>query len=344
MATATQLTTFSDLYTDLQNRTREDTSQTATENQAKRYINIGLHDMHLGFAENFSWAERSAVLVTHDDYTTGTVAIDVSTSRTAVTGTSTAWDTLNDYGFKNVRAGGKIVFSGENNVYEVSAVGSDTALTLASQYVGADDLSGDSYTYYEDEYALASDYLRPIDMQQFSDGIPIELIGRTEFRRRFPRNNVPGTPCVGTIIDKPFASNTTPVRKIRLAHPPDDVYSIPYSYVTSNLAVQSDGTAATQLVNDTDEPIVPLRYRHAILFHALYHWYRDKKNDTRSQEVKAEYTDIMLRVAGDTEIGGRRPQIRPKIGTYVRRASRPWSGGGGRYDINDRFDRLEDMR
>lgn len=343
MSSTTQLTTFSDLYTDLMNRTREETSKTATSSQAKRYINISLHDMHLGFAEKFPWAERQAVLLTHDDYSTGTVSIDVSSDRTAVTGSSTLWSTATDFGWDNARAGGKIVFAGENDVYKVETVGSDTSITLATQYVGSDDLDGASYVYFEDEYALASDYLRPIDQQQFSDGIPIELIGRTEFRRRFPRNNVVGTPQVATIVDKPFSSSTTPVRKIRLFHPPDDVYNIPYSYVTSNLAVESDGTAATQLSNDTDEPIVPLRYRHAIVFHALYHWYRDKKNDTRAQEAKAEYTDIMLRITADTEIGGRRPQIRPKLSPYARRAHRPWSSGTGRYDINNRFDRLEDL-
>ena len=50
MSATSQLTTFSDLYTDLQNRVRVTTGVTATENQAKRYINIALHDLHLGQA------------------------------------------------------------------------------------------------------------------------------------------------------------------------------------------------------------------------------------------------------------------------------------------------------
>ena len=64
MSSTSQVTDFSDLYTDLLNRVRADTTVTATVTQAKRYINIGLADMHVGFDYKFYWAERRAVLVT----------------------------------------------------------------------------------------------------------------------------------------------------------------------------------------------------------------------------------------------------------------------------------------
>ena len=47
MSSTTQLTDFLDLFTALQNAARETTGVTATENQAKRAINVALHDMHL---------------------------------------------------------------------------------------------------------------------------------------------------------------------------------------------------------------------------------------------------------------------------------------------------------
>ncbi len=171
--------------------------------------------------------------------------------------------------------------------------------------------------------------------------MPIELISRTEFRRRWPRNGNPGRPKVATILDKTFGANTTPVRKIQLHNPPEEAMNIPYSYGTSNLAVSLLGVELTQLSANSDEPIVPLRYRHAILFHALYHWYRDKKNDDRTQLAKQEYEQILERVAGDTELGSRHASIRPRRGSYVRRARRPWSSGSGRYDTDGKFDRFE---
>lgn len=338
MAVDTQLTTFSDLYTDLLNRVRADTSATATSNQAKRHINIALHDMHLGYGEKFPWAERQAILVTQDDYTTGTVTI--SQGSTTLTGSGTSWATNNAFGVNNARVGGKVVINGGTEVYPVSAVGGDTSITLSSAFTQAD-VSGGSYVYFEDEYALATDFLRPLDLQFFDQDHDIELISRQEFRRRYPRNKIVGKPRVAMIQDKAFSGSTTPVRKARFWKPPDDFYSIPYAYVTSNLAVTSAGAEQTQLSGDTDEPIVPLQYRHAIVFHALYHWYRDKRDDDRSLEAKAEYTDLMIRITGDNEIGRTRPQLRPRLSSYARSARVPYSRRrGSRYVTGSAFDEI----
>jgi hypothetical protein len=337
MSATTQVTDFSDLYTDLQNRTREETGVTATDNQAKRYINIALQDMHLGFAEKFPWAERTARLTTQPRYTTGTLAITVGT--TTIAGTDTLWNTNNDYGVANMRANGKLQISGGNDIYTIASVGSDTAGVLSETYVG-DTETAASYVYFEDEYSLASDFLRPLDARTF-DGGEIELLGRTEFRRRYPRNYTTGRPNVATILDYAPSGNTTPLRRVQFHPAPDVAYTIPYSYVTSNLVVASDGTAQANFAADADEPIVPLRYRHAIVFHALYHWYRDKKDDQRAQLAKTEYTDMMLRIVGDSEIGSSRPSFRPRIAPYRSRASQPWSSTGKRYDLYGRFDRLE---
>lgn len=265
----------------------------------------------------------------------GTVSI--SQGSTTLTGSSTAWATANAWSVNNARAGGKMVLAGSAEVYEVSTVASDTSITLASQFIDSD-LSGDTYVYFEDEYALASDFLRPVDLQSFDDNREIPLIGRTEFRRRYPRNKTPGKPKVATIIDLPFSGDTTPVRKIRFAAPTDDAYLIPYTYITSNLATDSSGTAQAQLSADSDEPIVPLRYRHAIVFHALYHWYR-KKDDTRSQEAKAEYVDLMTRIVGDQEIGANRPRLMPRVSNYRSRARRPYRNSG-KYTSGSSFDEI----
>src|SRR5574341_833712 len=101
MSSTTQVTDFSDLYTELLNRTRSVTGVTAVNNQAKRYINTALQDFVLGFEYKMPWLERRAVIRTHNDYTTGTVSISVG--GTALTGSSTAWNTANSYGENNAR-------------------------------------------------------------------------------------------------------------------------------------------------------------------------------------------------------------------------------------------------
>jgi hypothetical protein len=325
MSATTQVTTFSDIYTDIQNRVRVTTSVTATENQAKRYANIALHDIHLGTDYKFPWAERSGIIRTQAQYSTGTVS--ATKGSTTITGGSTLWNTNNSFTVANMRVGGKIRIAGSLVPYTISAVTNDTSATLSTAFVESDVTAG-TYVYYEDEYALATDFLRPVDMQRFSDEMSIDIISRTEFRRRYPTNATPQTrPAVACLIDAPFSGNTTPVRRVRFAPPPSVNVLIPYSYITGYLAVSSTGTAAANMSGDSDEPIVPLRYRHAIVFHALAGWYRDKKDDPRSESAMAQYTDIMLRVMGDVEVGGNRPQIRPRISEYRRAAARPWGGG-----------------
>ncbi len=338
MSSTTQPQTFSDLYTALLNAMREDTSGTATTTQAKRYINTALQDMHIGFAESLPWAERQARLTTQAPYSTGTVSI--SKGSTTLTGSSTAWNTNNSFSVKNTRAYGKIVINGGTDVYEVSSVGGDTSITLSSAWVDTT-VSAVTYQYFEDEYDLHADFLRPLDMQFFDSSRDIVLIDRTEFRRRYPRNKVVGKPQVATIIDRPFSANTTPVRRVRIYKPCDQEYTIPYSFITNKLAISSAGAAQAQLSADSDEPIVPHQYRHAIVLHALYNWYRDKKDDARSQEVRSEYTDLILRITGDTEVAARRPKIQPKMGNYRQRARGPYSAGrSGRYTTGSSFDEM----
>jgi len=339
MSSTSQYTDFSDLFTGLLNRVRADPSQNVTLIQAKRYINIGLQDMHIGFGEKFPWAERRAVLVTQPEHTTGTLS--VSQGSTTITGVGTDWKTNNAFGVNNFRVGGKVRINGGFEVYEVTAIASDTSATIGHKFTPAT-VSDAVYSYFEDEYALEDDFLRPIDQQQFSDNIPIDIVDRLQFRRAYVRNYIVGKPVISTLLDLPAIGNTTPIRKIKFHRPPDIAYSIAYNYVTSNLVVTSAGVAAASFINDDDEPIVPIRYRHAILFHALYNWYRDKKDDVRSQSAKAEYTDLIIRMAGDVEVGAQRMRIRPATSIYRRKARNPYRRGADRrFDLNGRFDRLE---
>jgi hypothetical protein len=116
--------------------------------------------------------------------------------------------------------------------------------------------------------------------------------------------------------------------------PPDAAYSIPYWYVTNYLAVSAAGVEQERMSASTDEPIIPFLYRHALTFHALYHYYRDIKDDVRSQEAKGEYVDLVTRICGDNIQGDSRPQF------FVRRGGSRWVKQ--RYDSGSRFDQLRD--
>ena len=332
MATTGQPSTFSELYTELLNAVREATTVTATTTIAKRYINRALHDMHID--SEFPWATRTATLLLHATYTTGTVT--VTQGSTTWTGASTLWNTANSFAQNNARTTGKLTIAG-TDIYTISAVGSDTSITANERFV-AESVAASTYTYYEDEYALASDFWQPVDKRQFTDALAIELIGPREFYRRYPRNSTLGTPKVATLIDLGPSGSTA--RRPRIVfHPvPSAAMLIPYRYLTTNLAVTSAGVGAENLDGDTDEPIVPLRYRHAIVLHALAFWYRDRKDDTRSQEAKGEYQDLLRRIRQDTQPSDDRPRLIPRTSRYKQI---PRVSGHRRYDIDGSFDRME---
>ncbi len=338
---ATQVTTFYDLYTDLQNRVRVTTSVSATEVQAKRYINIALQDMHLAFDYKLPWAERTALLRTQAPYITGTVSVDVGS--TTVTGVGTTWNTLNSYEDEYTHVGGKIIFPGTSDIYTVATRESDTTLTLNTRYVGGSDLVDSPYIYFEDTYALALDFLRPVDVQYFAQDTSIPVISRPDFRRMYPRPKISGRPKVACLLDMPFTDSATPSRRVMFYPYPDAAYLIPYTYISNAVAVSNDGLEGTALVEDDDQPTMPLRYRHAIVLHALKNWYRDKRDDARSQEVNAEYSELMGRIVNDQDVGTHvQARLQPRMSMYTRHAYRPYSKRGGRrVDINGEFDRFQ---
>lgn len=357
MGATTTPITFSDLYTDLLNRVRNTlgtaAGTTANTNYARRYINQANHDLHI--QQNWWWAEREAMILTHDDYTTGSVSV-ASTARTTLEGSNTLWTTaVSGMGFNRTRAGGKIRIGGENDVYVVQTVGSGTSITLQSRYVGgqatatAYALSYGSYTYYEDEYALATDFFRTVDVRLFSSNAPIDLLGSQEFFRQYPRNYQTGRPRVATVIERgklpsyaAGAASTDWEPRVVFHPSPDAVYSIPYRYITRNLSVSTDGSTAPNMSADTDEPIIPVRYRYVLVLYGLTQWYRDLKDDQKAQLAEQQYVDLVRRIANDSNPQRDHPIFRPRRSQYLATTAGPYRFGRRRYSADTRFDEIRD--
>jgi len=340
MSVTTQVTTFSDLYGDLINRVRITTGVTATDNVAKRFINIALQDMHLGWITAFRGLRGPLSSSRRRSTPPGP-----SPQRRGYGAHRAVHDLEHEHAFsvKNMRANGKIRIAGALNPYTIQTVSSDTAAVLTSKFTESTVTAG-TYSYYEDEYDLASDFLRPVDAQRFSEDVSIDLISRTEFRRRYPANAVPNRPSVAASSTTRRAGTPRRFAGFKFHAPPSNQLHDPI-YLSDGEPgpFPAPGVAQTGLSADTDEPIVPLRYRHAIVYHALYHWYRDKKDDARSAQAKGEYTDVLVRIASDFEVGCRasaNPASRLGL-CEPKRKARGAAGGGRRYDINGRLDRME---
>lgn len=337
MSSDTQVITFSDIYTEILNKMKQPTNVAAITSQAKRYANTGLNDLILGFEYKLPFLERSSTLILHAPYNTGTVSL--STGSLTLTGSGTAWATNNDYSVNNARTSGKLTFDGSRDIYKISAVNANTTITLASRFVGDSLAAGTTYTYYEDVYDLAFDFLKPVNMRLFSTVGNIAIIGRHDFQRQFPFPRVNNKPTACTILDEGFNGTTTPLKRIQFSSYPSTTTMIPYSYITSNIAVSSVGAEQTSMSADSDEPNLPVRYRHGIVLQACAAWYRDKKDDARAGSVDAEYKTLIGRLVGDLNIGSNQTaQVQPRVSMYERNTRSPYRGSSKRYSHNNDFD------
>jgi hypothetical protein len=327
-----QVGTFLSIYLEILNRMRQPVNVSGILEQAKRYANIALNDIVLGFEYQLPWLERSATLRMRAPYTIGTVALTVGS--TTVTGTSTLWTTVDAYGDANVRAGGKITFGG-SDIYTVTAVGGAGTLTLDNRYVGTASVATSNYTYFEDEYNLASDFLKPVDVRSFTSVYKLPIIGRNEFRRAFPRPNTSGRPTVATILDKAFNGDSIQEMSLQVYPYPSAAYLLPYAYVTNNLAVSSAGVEQANMSADNDEPMLPARYRHLIVLGAIAQWYRDKKDDARAMSAQSDYNAGIQRLVNDQRIGA---NTAAKITPMVRNMTRTYNRAIRRFSTNNSFD------
>ena len=295
MAASDAPATFSEMRTHFLEALKEVTGVSAVNTIANRYLNLGLQTMH---QEDWPWAERQAVILTHANYTTGDASIALAT-RTTVTGAGgTLWNTaVTGMGFNNARAGGKLTFAGATDVYEVASVGGDTAITLVDRFIGAAALTNVTYSYFEDAYALASDYWRPIgevQLRYFDKDRTVEVLEAQDFYQRFGKNSTVGTPTHEAILEIGPSGSVALRPRVVFAPPPSVLGIIPYRYYTTNLAVSSTGVGATNLSADADEPIVPLRWRMGVIYKALELWARDRKDDARSEMFKRSYEELRV--------------------------------------------------
>ena len=347
MSSTTQFTTFSDLYQGLLKAIRSDRSNSATVEDAKRYINTALLDMHVGFAEKVPWALRDYTFTTK---ATQTFTITVRGAATApnANGVNSREYTIGSSPVPTFNVGDKVTVTSSSvpsSVGEESEIaapwslaGSDYKTSIYSSAISVDDI----ILVYQNEIVLPDDFMRIASSTVRLGTRQIPVIGRVEFRHRFAGDYSLNRPQCATMIDTTDIALGLDNRKLRVHPIPNVVERGHLTYVTNLLAVDAAGTWLTEMSADTDVPIVPLRYRHAIFFHALYNWYRDKKDDVRSQEAKAEYVEIMSRITNDTEAGQSNMSIRPSTGPYRGKAKRPYSRRGGRsYDFG-RFDRMYD--
>lgn len=298
---------FSDIYTDVMNRLGKKVTLTAELVKVKRLINQGLRDWAI--QRPWSVLQRRAELRVFADYSTGTVT--TTQGSTTWTGSSTTWNTNSAFGEVNVDATFKMKINGDREIYEVDTVASDTSLTMVSKYVNSA-ASAAGYTAWQDEYALASDFDRPVDVRQLFIDTTLIPIGLREFRRKYTGSTTGGKPRVYTLTRISSGS-----QRIMFWPYPDSARILPYDYITTNLAQSSSGTDQADLSADDDVALIPEKYRHMLIHYAVGQWYRDYKDDARFRDAMELYTDLVRRMAADVEPTDDLPRLAPNRSKYM---------------------------
>ena len=293
--------------------------------------NYVLNQMNRDIAVQRPWRDlqRRSNIVLFTPVTTGNVTATLASTTLAGGTTSPTFST------NSVAAGMKVLVAGRDEVYTVSSVESETSLTLTVAWQGAT-TSNVNYKIWQDEYALATDFARPVSYTNLFDRLRVQPLGLREMRERYPAPLTPADPMFYTLL-KP-ATGDQRVWRVLFYPPPDERQIIPYEYISSYMAYTSAGVGQETLSADADEPWMDERYRHILVWGALSEIYRDYKDDTRSGEARTIYVDMLKRMANDEEPTHDRPRLRPEGRMWAalrrRRTSLP-------YDIHNRFDRME---
>jgi hypothetical protein len=323
-------TTFTDIVTTVMNRAGWPTSDTTLLARAKAIVNTVNKDVAAFPSVAWPDLQRRANLTIFAPYSTGGLGIiqgadllnqsPLKTSPELVTG--------------NIAAGMKAKIAGYDTILTVKSIVSEWAAYVTTTWPHAS-VADQSYTIWQDEYALASDFSRPINYVDFINHWKLQPVGLRQMREYAPWPAVPGKPRYYTLI-KPAVGDQR-VWSILFYPPPDEAVTIPYEYITSYVAFDNAGAGLALMTADDDEPWMDERYRHILIYGALAEVYRDYKDDTRSTEADAKYQGFLKRMTNDAEVTTDVPKFLPDRTRYkhlTRRRNTP------RYDVNGNFDRM----
>lgn len=135
---------YADVATEAAGRLRLDQNDSSLSTLINGWVNQTIQDIHS--RHDWFWALNRAIVQTVIDKTAGTVS--VSAGATAVTGSGTAFDSLDEGKF--------IQFQNSNDWYRISSVSSATALVIEGGYNGTSALSAGTYSIRKLFYSMPS--------------------------------------------------------------------------------------------------------------------------------------------------------------------------------------------
>ena len=258
----------SEILDDALSRANEPTDGTSDyEAQALIYLNRAYRALYMGGTEfdpevneDWWWMRTEASLIMNPNITTGTVK--VTRDGSAITFSATPSVTIQDYHFK---------VNGHNDVFKISSFTTGTnAATIDTIYTGTS-ASTASYNLMDFEYTLATGIIKVLSPMRIygREDNDVKMISVGEIEAKYPMDTVTaGTP-------ESFAMVTeTTARFNRFA---SDLTRVDYDCFVQPADLTDSGS---------EEPVVPLQYRHILADMTAFFILLDK-DDTKAESVAA---------------------------------------------------------
>jgi hypothetical protein len=229
------------MYQEVSSQTGLDYTDATTLVLLKRWINFIQQDIAGRWPWSFLFGRE--VVQTVADKTAGTVSI--TTATTAVTGVGTA--------FASGDVGKFIQFSGANDWYKVTAYTSATAITIEAPYAPTTSASGVTYTLRQMYYSLSSTADEIIDIRNWNTPLKMVQID-------------PWT--VDDIRPNPNSSASSAYIAYQLDSSGNvQISPIPFPNDSRNFEIRTV-KRLSDLANDTDVSIIPVKWQHVVTFGA----------------------------------------------------------------------------
>lgn len=260
--------TFADIYQDTRNRLQMSEDD---DSLIKGYVNDRYKE--IANKREWSWLYEKTTLDTVADYDTGTIT--VTEGSTTVTGSGTT--------FTSAMTGRKFKVDGFSEIYTITYV-SPTELTLDTEYHG-DTESGASYKIYQDIISLPSDLDSIVEIRQHRAPKSLESVGLRELISWDP----------AAYNENSSAVYTDPTHYAHYVPDSDGYQTIlvwppPYRAISLLLEYKK---IVTELINDSDEPLIPEQYRQLLKWGAMADLY-GKRDDNRQSYWEAKFEKMLF--------------------------------------------------
>ncbi len=302
MATEYSLETFGDIKSAILEALGIQATDTNAANKVKRLINLYYMNEIVPF-KRWTWLQKNIQVVHYDYYNVDTVAVTPdSTTVTFLTAPN-----ISEGSF----AGWRFSVDGSNKVYTIAThVAASTTAVLTSAYQETLDATAE-YKVWRDRVDLPVSAKETIQITHAEQGPPLRALGPKDFRKTesaSPKNEgFPSAYNTDTFYNPSGElADDDRYRQIRL-YP-----SITQTPVTLSIDYIEE---ATPLVEDSDEPIIPVEDRIVLYYGAgAQAWSVLQRNEDMADRWLIKANAKLARMAGDRDDGFDTPKLAPESG------------------------------